>query len=391
MRVLMLVHVRELVEQNFSALLKVWPDAPIGLYSAGLGRATRTIASPSPRSSRSIARRAAWPARPDPDRRGAPGPDGRQRHVSHAAHGLRDHAGPARCRLHRHALPARHWPARRRLRSAVRQTVYSYGIGEGIRDGFLSPLISKASAYRGRRVGRRPPRRRVRRRRAGDGGRQDHGGGGRRDGPLTARRASRGWSSASGVRNAETRATKSPARHLMRDGARRDAERRARPHHPAVPAGQIRCLTNAQVLTTGFDAPQVDLIAMLRPTLSTSLYVQIVGRGTRIAPGKENAWCSTSPATCAGTARSTPCRSCRRAAATATKARLASTASGEGMPGLPVAAGAQRLVLHRLRSRMAARREAQARGARGIGGRHPVDGEGAAATWSRRRLAVPSA
>jgi DNA repair protein RadD len=53
-------------------------------------------------------------------------------------------------------------------------------------------------------------------------------------------------------------------------------------------AGQIRCLTNAQVLTTGFDAPQVDLIAMLRPTLSTSLYVQIVGRGTRIAPGKEN-------------------------------------------------------------------------------------------------------
>src|SRR5690606_11524394 len=38
MRILMHVHVLELVEQNFRALLKVWPDAPIGLYSAGLGK-----------------------------------------------------------------------------------------------------------------------------------------------------------------------------------------------------------------------------------------------------------------------------------------------------------------------------------------------------------------
>jgi DNA repair protein RadD len=51
-------------------------------------------------------------------------------------------------------------------------------------------------------------------------------------------------------------------------------------------AGKIRCLTNANVLTTGFNAPQVDLIAMLRPTKSTGLYVQIVGRGCRLAPGK---------------------------------------------------------------------------------------------------------
>jgi DNA repair protein RadD len=42
------------------------------------------------------------------------------------------------------------------------------------------------------------------------------------------------------------------------------------------------------VLTTGFNAPAVDLIAMLRPTKSTNLYVQMAGRGTRLAPGKEN-------------------------------------------------------------------------------------------------------
>jgi DNA repair protein RadD len=42
------------------------------------------------------------------------------------------------------------------------------------------------------------------------------------------------------------------------------------------------------VLTTGFNAPAVDLIALLRPTKSAGLYVQMVGRGTRLAPGKEN-------------------------------------------------------------------------------------------------------
>ncbi|EKN1135108.1 DEAD/DEAH box helicase [Salmonella enterica] len=39
-------------------------------------------------------------------------------------------------------------------------------------------------------------------------------------------------------------------------------------------------------LITGFDAPHVDLIAILRPTESVSLYQQIVGRGLRLAPGK---------------------------------------------------------------------------------------------------------
>ncbi len=54
----------------------------------------------------------------------------------------------------------------------------------------------------------------------------------------------------------------------------------------AFKQGKIQCLTNANVLTTGFNAPAVDLIAMLRPTKSAGLYVQIVGRGCRLAPGK---------------------------------------------------------------------------------------------------------
>lgn len=46
-------------------------------------------------------------------------------------------------------------------------------------------------------------------------------------------------------------------------------------------AGRIRAMTNANVLTTGFDYPDIDLIAMLRPTMSPSLYVQMAGRGLR--------------------------------------------------------------------------------------------------------------
>ena len=53
-------------------------------------------------------------------------------------------------------------------------------------------------------------------------------------------------------------------------------------------SGKIKCLINVNVLTTGFDHPSVDLVALVRATASTGLYVQMVGRGTRIADGKEN-------------------------------------------------------------------------------------------------------
>lgn len=51
-------------------------------------------------------------------------------------------------------------------------------------------------------------------------------------------------------------------------------------------ARELRFLVNVSVLTTGFDAPHVDVIALLRPTESVSLFQQIVGRGLRLSPGK---------------------------------------------------------------------------------------------------------
>lgn len=52
--------------------------------------------------------------------------------------------------------------------------------------------------------------------------------------------------------------------------------------------GRIRFLVNVDVLTTGFDAPNVDCIISLRPTQSPGLWVQMCGRGMRTCSGKKD-------------------------------------------------------------------------------------------------------
>lgn len=52
--------------------------------------------------------------------------------------------------------------------------------------------------------------------------------------------------------------------------------------------GGLKYLVNVNVLTTGFDAPNIDCIALLRPTLSPGLFYQMVGRGFRLDPSKKN-------------------------------------------------------------------------------------------------------
>jgi ATP-dependent helicase IRC3 len=51
-------------------------------------------------------------------------------------------------------------------------------------------------------------------------------------------------------------------------------------------SGETRVLINVGVLTEGFDEPTVETIILARPTRSTLLYTQIVGRGTRLHEGK---------------------------------------------------------------------------------------------------------
>jgi len=53
---------------------------------------------------------------------------------------------------------------------------------------------------------------------------------------------------------------------------------------------KFKYLVNVSVLTTGFDAPHVDVIAILRPTESNSLYQQIIGRGLRLSDDKKDCY-----------------------------------------------------------------------------------------------------
>lgn len=56
----------------------------------------------------------------------------------------------------------------------------------------------------------------------------------------------------------------------------------------AFKSGLLHAVTNNGVLTTGFDHPPIDLIGMARATVSVGLWVQMLGRGTRPAPGKRD-------------------------------------------------------------------------------------------------------
>lgn len=53
-------------------------------------------------------------------------------------------------------------------------------------------------------------------------------------------------------------------------------------------SGSLKYLCNVNVLTTGFDAPHIDCVALVRPTMSPGLYYQMVGRGFRLHPGKKD-------------------------------------------------------------------------------------------------------
>jgi superfamily II DNA or RNA helicase len=53
-------------------------------------------------------------------------------------------------------------------------------------------------------------------------------------------------------------------------------------------AGRYQVLCNSMLLTEGWDCPSVDCIVVLRPTKIRSLYSQMVGRGTRLYPGKDH-------------------------------------------------------------------------------------------------------
>lgn len=76
-----------------------------------------------------------------------------------------------------------------------------------------------------------------------------------------------------------------PAEHI--DGEMAAAERDAVLRR--LRSGQTLVVVNCNVLTEGFDCPELEVCVLARPTLSTSLYLQMVGRVLRPSPGKGSA------------------------------------------------------------------------------------------------------
>lgn len=285
MRIMMLVHVRELVRQNYEELLKVWPDAPVGVYSAGLGQRDthhRIIYA----SIQSVYKRA---------KSFTP----RQLVLIDEAHlvpgkgegmyrtfleGLREHCSSLRV-AGLTATPYRLDSGRLdegedRMFDKI---VCEYGIGPGTEDGYLAPLTARVGQVEISVEGVA--------KRGGEfvsgalnfAANKDDVVDRACDDIVARGQDRRSWLAfCSGVDHAERIAAGLRARGVTAATVTGNTPKHDRDRMIAdFKAGRIRALTNANVLTAGFNAPRCDLIAMLRPTLSTGLYVQMMGRGTR--------------------------------------------------------------------------------------------------------------
>lgn len=294
MRVICLVHSRELVSQNAQAILRAWPQAPIGINSASLGRRDKqsqilfaSIQSVYKDDGFSLGPRELVMI----DECHLTPPSGEGMYRNFLAN-LRLRVPDLRV-AGLTATPFRTGSGRLDAGDdrLFHKTVYKYGIAEGIADGFLSPLVSKATATAIDVSGVKIV--------AGEFNKQ-----------ALEVAVDQDW------------VTKSAVAEIVQFGQERSAwlafctgvdhafhvRDEIRSHGiscetvtgatpkgerdsilGAFKSGRIRCLTNCSVLTTGFDAPNIDMIAMLRPTMSPGLMVQMCGRGTRLSPGKTDA------------------------------------------------------------------------------------------------------
>lgn len=290
-RILMLTHQKELIEQNYEKLRLHWPNAPVGIYSASVGR--KEIGQPITFAGiQSIREKASELGHIDlviVD----------ECHlISHKQQGsyrtLLDALLSINPNMRVIGLTATPW----RLghgkitdgKALFDDLLEPVGILELVERGFLSPLRSKVTQIQYDLEG-------VKKR-----------GGEYIEKELMARLDTEAYNIAvaqeivaigekrkswllfcTGVQHSEHMAEIMRAYGIPSQAVTGATPKGDREHYlNEFKAGRIRCLTNANVLTTGFDAPDIDLIAMLRPTMSPSLYVQMAGRGMRVADGKED-------------------------------------------------------------------------------------------------------
>ncbi|WP_264049939.1 DEAD/DEAH box helicase [Methylobacterium flocculans] len=292
-RVVVVTHTRELIAQNHRELLALWPEAPAGIYSAGLGRRDAG-AQVLFCGIQSIWNRTQALEPFDlvvVDEAHLIPRDAETRYGRFLA-ALRQ-ARPALRVVGLTATPYR-LDSGRLDEGAGRlfeRIVHEANVGDLIHQGYLAPLISKATRT-ALDVSQVPKR-------GGDyipsaleaAVNQDWITRAAVEEMVGYGHGRRAWLAfCAGVAHAEAvrdaiRAEGYPCETLSGETPKRARDRIVR----AFREGRVRCLTSVGVLSTGFNVPEVDLVALLRPTQSTGLYVQQVGRALRRAAGKTDA------------------------------------------------------------------------------------------------------
>lgn len=290
-RVVVLTHVKELIKQDAEAILRYWPQAPVGIWSAGLGKRQRdqiTVAG-----IQSVHNRPAAFGRTDLviiDEAHLLSKKSDSMYGRFLA-GLRNHNKHLKV-IGLTATPYRMDSGRLTKGDDRVFTDISYeaDVGVLIKDGFLCPLVAKAGATKadlsevhtrgGEFVASELQ----------DAMNKDH----LIDGALDEierlaadRQHILGF--CSGIDHAANCASHARARGIAAEYVSGEMAAGERDTKIAdFKSGKTRMLFNAMLLTTGFDYPSIDCIVMLRPTKSTGLYVQIMGRGLRKDGVKEN-------------------------------------------------------------------------------------------------------
>jgi DNA repair protein RadD len=301
-RIVQITHVKELIEQNYKELLGMWPWAPAGIYSASLGR-RQVDAQILFAGIQSVWNKAHRVGHVDVllvDEAHLIPPDASTMYGAFIA-ALRE-INPAMLLVGLTATPFRADTGRldEGEDSLFDAITYEVSIRDLIDDGYLCPLITKATStvlnVKGvakskgdfiasalqAAVDKAPVTR------------------GAVDEIVAYGKDRRAWLAfCSGVEHAHHVAEEIRSRGIACEAV--DGSMKAGERDRIIRdfrAGKLKCLTNANVLTTGFNVPQVDLLAMLRPTESTSLYVQMVGRGTRCVGADINASIANGKADC---------------------------------------------------------------------------------------------
>lgn len=300
-RVLVVSHVKELLGQAVDKLRLVCPELPVGIYSAGLNRRDTTqrviVAGIQSVYKRACELEAFDLVVVDEAHLIPADGDGMYRQFLAEAKAINPHLRVIGLTATPFRLDSGSICSPDNFLNAV---CYEIGIKELIRDGYLCPLVSKASATKADTTGLHV--------RGGEFVADEVESLMDADSLVQAaceeivqytqnRQACLIF--ASGIRHGRHVASMLHDKYGQECGficgetpsVERDellARFRCAPGKQLFERPRLRYLCNVNVLTTGFDAPNIDCVALLRPTMSPGLYYQMVGRGFRLHPGKQN-------------------------------------------------------------------------------------------------------